>query len=123
MEPFQMLQVSTYLFGIAALGGVAMGVIRFTSGGNPPSWLAMLHGFLAGAGLTLLAYAVVTMDVPELAFVSLLLFAIGAAGGIILNLHYHLREIPLPKWLVVVHAGVAVVAFILLCIAAFSGAR
>ena len=63
MEPFQMLQVSTYLFGIAALGGVVMGLIRFKSGGNPPSWLAMLHGFLAAAGLTLLAYALVTREV------------------------------------------------------------
>ena len=119
MEPFQMLQVSTYLFGIAALGGVAMGLIRFTSGGNPPSWLAMLHGFLAGAGLTLLAYAVVTMRVPPFATLALLLFAVGAIGGIILNLHYHLREIPLPKWLVVVHAGITVLAFLLLFVAAF----
>ena len=76
MEPFQMLQVATYLFGIAALGGAAMGLIRFTSGGNPPSWLAMLHGFLAGAGLTLLAYAVATMEVPAFASIALLLFAL-----------------------------------------------
>lgn len=121
MEPFQMLQVSTYLFGIAALGGVAMGVIRFTSGGNPPSWLAMLHGFLAGAGLTLLAYAAATMEVPAFALLSLLLFAAGASGGIILNLHYHLKGVPLPKWLVIVHALISVVAFILLWLAAFSG--
>ncbi|RJG11572.1 hypothetical protein [Massilia cavernae] len=122
MEPFQMLQISTYLFGIAALGGVAMGFVRFTSGANPPSWLAMLHGFLAGAGLTLLAYAAATMNVPAFAYLSLLLFAGGAAGGVFLNLHYHLRQIPLPKWLVIVHAGVNVLAFVLLCFAAFAGA-
>lgn len=120
MEPYHMLQASTYLFGIAALGGVVMGLLRFTSGGNPPSWLAMLHGFLAAAGLTLLAYAVATMDVPTFALLSLLLFAVGAAGGIILNLHYHLEGIPLPKWLVVVHALISVAAFALLWIAAFS---
>jgi hypothetical protein len=122
MEPFKMLQVSSYLFGIAALGGVAMGLIRFTSGGNPPSWLAMLHGFLAGAGLTLLAYAAATMDVPKFAYISLLLFGVGAAGGITLNLLYHLQQIPLPKWLIIVHAGISVLAFILLCLAAFSRA-
>ena len=122
MEPFKMLQVSSYLFGIAALGGVTMGIIRFRSGGNPPSWLAMLHGFLAGAGLTLLAYAAATMDVPKFAYISLLLFGVGAAGGITLNLRYHLQQIPLPKWLIIVHAGISVLAFILLCLAAFSRA-
>ena len=119
MEPFLILQVSTYLFGIAALGGVVMALIRFTSGGNPPSWLAMLHGFLAAAGLTLLAYAVATMEVPALAVLSLLLFFGGAIGGIVLNLHYHLRDLALPKWLVVVHALVSVLALAMLVMAAF----
>jgi uncharacterized membrane protein HdeD (DUF308 family) len=121
MEPFLMLQVSTCLFGIAALGGVVMALIRFSSASNPPSWLAMLHGLLAAAGLTLLAYASLTMEVPANAFLALLLFLAAAAGGIVLNLVYHLREIPLPKWLIIVHAVVAVLAFVLLYFAAFPG--
>lgn len=121
MEPFLILQTSTYLFGIAGLGGAAMALIRFTSGGNPPSWLAMLHGFLAAAGLTLLAYAVATMEVPANATLALLLFLGGAAGGIVLNLAYHLRELPLPKWLVIVHALITVLALVLLGMAAFGG--
>lgn len=121
MEPFLMLQVSTCLFGIAALGGVVMALIRFSSGNNPPSWLAMLHGLLAAAGLTLLAYASLTMDVPGNAFLALLLFLGAALGGIVLNLAYHLKDVPLPKWLVVVHAVVAVLAFVLLYFAAFGG--
>lgn len=119
MEPFLMLQTSVYLFGIAALGGVVMALIRFSSGGNPPSWLAMLHGLLAAAGLTLLAYASLTMDVPGNAFLALLLFLGAALGGIVLNLVYHLKDIPLPKWLVIAHAVVAVLAFVLLYFAAF----
>lgn len=120
MEPFQMLRVSVYLFGAAGLGGVVMAFIRLGAGNNPPSWLAMVHGFLAAAGLTLLAYAVATMDVPAFAFLSLLLFLAGAGGGIILNLAYHLRGIPLPKWLVAAHAVLTVLALVLLYLAAFT---
>ena len=119
MEPAMMLRVSTYLFGLAALGGVVMGLIRFSSGANPPSWLAMLHGLLAAAGLTLLAYAVFAFDAPGNAFLALLLFLAGAAGGIILNLVYHLKGIALPKWLVIAHAIISVIAFVLLYLAAF----
>ena len=120
MESIRMLQVSTYLFAITALGGIAMGLIRFTGGRNPPSWLAMLHGFLAAAGLTLLAYAVFTMETPSLAFMALLLFLAGSAGGIVLNLLYHLKGIALPKWFVAVHALISVLAFVLLYMAAFT---
>ena len=120
MEPFLMLRVSAYLFGATALGGVLMGIIRFSSGSNPPSWLAMLHGFLAAAAITLLAYAVIAMDVPQYATLSLILFLVGAAGGIVLNLGYHMRDIAVPKWLVGVHATIASVALVLLYIAAFT---
>jgi hypothetical protein len=68
MEPAMMLRLSTYLFGVAALG-----LIRFSS---------------------------------------------GAAGGIILNLVYHLKGIALPKWLVIAHALISVLAFVLLYLAA-----
>ena len=122
MESVRMLQVSTYLFALTALGGIAMGLIPFSSGKNPPSWLAMMHGFLAAAGLTLLAYAALALDAPGYAFLSLLLFAAGSAGGIVLNLVYHLKGIPLPKWLVLVHALITVLAFVLLYLAAFTGA-
>ena len=122
MESVRMLQVSTYLFGLTALGGIAMGLIRFSSGRNPPSWLAMMHGFLAAAGLTLLAYAALALDAPGYAFLSLLLFAAGSAGGIVLNLVYHLKGIALPKWLVLVHALITVLAFVLLYMAAFTDA-
>jgi hypothetical protein len=113
-----MLQTSSALFAIAALGGIAMAVIRFGGKPHPPSWLAMVHGFLAAAGLTLLAYAVVAASVPTLAVVALVLIAVAALGGIVLNLHFHLREVALPIWLVVVHALVAVLGFAALLMAA-----
>ena len=98
-----------------------MAGIRFTGKPAPPSWLAMLHGFLAAAGLTLLAYAYFTAAVPASAAIALLLFLLAAAGGVLMNLRYHLQALALPVWLVLVHAAVAVVAFLLLAFAAWGG--
>ena len=120
MEPSLMLRTSAVLFATTAVGGLAMAVVRF-GGKNPPSWLAMLHGLLAAAGLTLLAYAWFTASVPAFAALALLLFVVAALGGVVLNLGYHLEQVPLPIWLVVVHAAIAVVAFVLLALAAWGG--
>ena len=64
MEPNLMLKTSTVLFAIAALGGAAMAILRFSGKPHPPSWLAMVHGFLAAAALTLLVFAAFTASVP-----------------------------------------------------------
>jgi hypothetical protein len=48
-----------------------------------------------------------------------MLFLIAATGGVVMNLNYHWKLLPLPKWLVVVHAGVAVIGFLLLLVAIF----
>ena len=98
-----------------------MAAIRFGGKPHPPSWLAMVHGLLAGAGLTLLAYAYFVSSVPTFAALALLLFVIAALGGVVLNLGYHLKDMPLPIWLVVAHAAAAVVAFLLLALAAWGG--
>jgi hypothetical protein len=120
MESIRMLQVSTYLFALTALGGIVMGWIRFSTGRNPPDSIAMAHGFLAAAGVTLLAYAVFALEAPGMALISLLLFLGGSLGGVVLNLHYHLNEKPLPKGFVVAHAIISVIAFVLLYMAAFT---
>lgn len=120
MEPIRMLQISTYLFALTALGGILMGWIRLARGTNPPSWLAMAHGFLAAAGVTLLAYAVLVGGADGPALVSLLLFLIGAVGGVVMNLIYHLRAKPLPKAIMGAHALISIIAFVLLYMAAFS---
>ncbi len=121
MEPILILRTATVLLAVTALGGLAMAAIRFGGKPAPPSWLAMLHGFLAAAGLTLLAYAYFALTVPAFAAIALLLFLIAAAGGVVMNLGYHLKAAPLPIWLVLVHAAIGVVAFVLLVLAAWGG--
>ena len=114
MEPGSILLTSTVLLAIAAAGGLVMAGIRFVGDRSPPAALAMVHGFLAGAAITLLLYAAATVGLPGMALVALALFLAAAGGGAILNLNYHWKQLPLPKWLIVVHASAAVVGFALL---------
>ena len=120
MEPASILLTSTVLLAIAAAGGLVMAGIRFVGDRSPPPALAMVHGFLAGAAITLLLYAAATVGLPGMALVALALFVGAAGGGAILNLNYHWKQLPLPKWLVVVHAGAAVAGFALLVAATWA---
>jgi hypothetical protein len=79
----------------------------------------MLHGLLAGAGLTLVLYPALTVGIPGVAWFGLVLLVVAAGGGLILNLRYHDKQIALPIWLVLVHAAVAVVGIVLLAIPAW----
>ena len=120
MELGSILLASTVLLAIAAAGGLVMAGIRFVGDRSPPPALAMVHGFLAGAAITLLLYAAATVGLPGMALVALALFLGAAGGGAILNLNYHWKQLPLPKWLVVVHASAAVVGFALLVAATWA---
>jgi hypothetical protein len=119
MEATLVLQTSAVLLTISAIGGVVMAVIRFGGKPHPPTWLAMLHGFLSAAALTLLLYATFTVGLPTIANAALVLFVVATFGGMVLNLNYHWKLLPLPKWLVVVHACIAVVGYLLLLMAVF----
>ena len=120
MEPHLILTTSALLLTVTAIGGAAMAVIRFSGKPHPPTWLAMLHGFISAAAVTLLAYATFTVGLPPLAYVALVLFVLAAAGGVVLNLNYHWKQLPLPKALIVVHAAAAVIGYLLLLGAVFS---
>ena len=122
MDVASMLQVSVLLFLVAALGGVTMAGIRFAGKHNPPAWLAMFHGLLAAAGLTLLAYAALAEGVPAMAQLALLLFQVAAGGGAVLSLRYKWNNLLLPAWLVIVHALAAVLGFVLLAAVVLLGA-
>ena len=123
MEPNLVMQTSAVILAISAIGGLLMAAIRFSGKPHPPTWLAMLHGFLSAAALTLLIYAGFTVGLPKLAVWACVLFVIAALGGITMNLNYHWKLLPLPKWLVTVHACIAVLGFVLLLLAAWGTKR
>src|SRR6478672_10328775 len=102
MDATLMLRTAAWLFVLTALGGLTMAGIRFVSQRNPPVWLSMAHGFAAGAGATLLAYAVATAVVPGSAKAALALFVVAAGGGVLMALRFLwwlLGAVVFPAWL------------------------
>lgn len=117
MDPKLMLQTAVVLLAITAAGGLLMAVMRFRGRPHPPSWIAMLHGLLAGSALTLILYPAFTVGIGQAAILGLLVLLAAAGGGLLLNLNYHVKDRELPIWLVLAHAAVAVVGFVILAIA------
>ncbi len=103
--------VPIVLFALAALGGIVMAIMRFRGRPTMPLGLAVLHGLLAAAGLVVLIWAVFGHGLAAKA--SLGLFVIAALGGFVL-FAFQLRQKAIPVGVMVVHAIVAVVAFVLL---------
>lgn len=109
MNVTSMLQTATLLLLLAAIGGIAMAAVRLRRKVNPPSWLAMAHGFLAAAAFTLIVYAALQDEVPASAATGIVILLVGSAGGIAMNLHYHLAGKLIPQWLLMLHILLGVV--------------
>lgn len=116
MDAPTMTQFATWLFAIAAVGGLVMAFQVFRGRDRPWSWLAMGHGFLAAAGLTLLVYATAMAGVPRLVNVGLVVLLAAALGGVTLALKYHVKMLPLSRPIVLGHAALAIVGFILVLV-------
>jgi len=124
-----MLTLSAVLFAIAALGGIALAVMHFRSGGktHPPTSLAMLHGTLAVVALIFLIVGIAaTADgfsagFSSLAVLALLLFVLAALGGAYMFFGKHLRGKPLPSPVVVIHGLAAGAGLVLLLVYVFAG--
>ena len=112
MEPLHSMQTAAWLLGIGAAGGLLMAGVRFTGQSNPPTWLAMVHGLIGAAALTLLLYAWCTVGLPAGAQLAVILLLAAAAGGAAMNLMYHWRQLPLPKSWIVGHGLLAVAGFL-----------
>jgi hypothetical protein len=111
MDTATMLNAATWLFVLSAVGGLVLAIIRFGGTPRPPLFMAMGHGMVACAALTLLVYAIL-MGGAGSSSISLaaLLFVLAALGGAAMNLLYHSKGLPLPIGLMVGHALLAVVA-------------
>ena len=107
------------IFGLAAAGGLLLAVMRV--GNKPlPLPLALLHGALAATGLVLLAVSVFGGGAADGARLALGLFVVAALGGFLL-FSFHLRKKQLPLGVMVIHAVVAVAAFLILLGAVLKG--
>lgn len=116
MDQSTMLQTASILLLLTAAGGVLMAVQRLGQKTNPANWLAMAHGMIAAAALTLLIYVAAVGGIPSSALFGTILLLAAASGGVVMNLFYHLAGKLLPQWLLHVHitlavAGTALVAW------------
>lgn len=118
MNTYTMLWTAIVLFAIAAAGGLILAAVRIMAGRNPPASLALLHGLLASAGLTLLLFAAFTEGLPSLALWGLIVLLLAAGGGLLMNLCYAWERKLIPKLLVYGHALIAVAGFVLLIVSA-----
>lgn len=111
-----MLVYAVIVFAIAALGGLIMAasVLR----GRLAPWpLSLVHAGLGAAGLILVLIAVLG-GAAQNATIALIILAVAAVGGFFLA-SFHLRRTPGPKPVVLIHALVAVVGFLLLAATTF----
>lgn len=106
--------VPIVLFTIAAFGGIVLAIIRFSGREVLPLWLAIVHGIVGAAGLVALIVAVTSARLS--ATTSLVLFIVAALGGVVLFAS-QLRNKAIPIAVMVVHALVAILAFVLLLVA------
>lgn len=107
-----MLISALIVFAITALGGLALA--SFVLRGKFAPWaLSLLHALLGAAGLVLLIVLILQGGGATTVVASFVLFLVAALGGFFLA-SFHLRKKHAPKPVVIVHAMVAVVAFLAL---------
>ncbi|RIA47128.1 hypothetical protein DFR49_1696 [Hephaestia caeni] len=111
-----MLVYAVIAFAVAAVGGLvlAASVLR---GRLAPWALSLVHAALGATGLVLTLVAVLG-GAGGHASLALIILLVAALGGFFLA-SFHLRKAPAPKPVVVVHAAVAVIGFVLLASTAF----
>jgi hypothetical protein len=120
MDTQLMLRTGIVLLALTAVGGLLAAAFRFSGRPHPPSLVAMLHGLLAAAGLTLVLYVAIVNGVPGAAWLGLVALLAAVLGGLVLNLGYHWKNQPLPIWLVLAHAALAVTGLVVLALAAWN---
>src|SRR5262245_28618109 len=115
-----MLQIAVLIFAIGAVGGLVMAT-RVLSGRLAPWALSLLHAALGATGLVLTGIVVVqgAQEGQGIIPIALLILVVAALGGFYLA-SYHARKASPPKGVVFVHAGAAVLGFLLLCGGAFN---
>lgn len=114
-----MLKIAVLVFAIGALGGLVMAnsVLR---GRLAPWAISVLHAALGATGLVLTALVVLdkSAGAPSIATTALLVLVVAALFGFYLA-SIHARKVVASKGVVLTHAGIAVVGFLLLLGGAF----
>jgi len=115
-----MLKLAVLIFAIGAVGGLilASSVLR---GKLAPWALSLIHAALGATGLVLTGLVVLkgAEEGQGVIPIALLILVVAALGGFFLA-SFHARKSSPPRGVVFIHAGAAVVGFLLLAGGAFS---
>jgi len=115
-----MLKLAVLIFAIGAVGGLilASSVLR---GKLAPWGLSLIHAALGATGLVLTGLVVLkgAEEGQGVIPIALLILVVAALGGFFLA-SFHARKSSPPRGVVFIHAGAAVVGFLLLAGGAFS---
>ncbi len=115
-----MLKLAVLIFAIGAVGGLilASSVLR---GQLAPWALSLIHAALGATGLVLTGLVVLkgTEEGQAIIPIALLILVVAALGGFFLA-SFHARKTSPPRSVVFVHAGAAVIGFLLLAGGTFS---
>ena len=107
-----MLNIAILVFAVTAVGGLILATLHFRDKHRPLP-LALVHLLGGATGLVLLLLPVLKGEAPAQAKLALGLFLAAALGGFVL-LSFRLQKKRLSSPVVVIHAGVAVAAFVTL---------
>jgi hypothetical protein len=110
-----MLKLALVIFIVAAAGGLYLAT-RIFKGERPPIIIALVHGAVAAAGLVLVLLAALQGENSLLVRAALTVLIVAALGGFYL-FSFHVRGLPHPRGVIVLHALLAVTGVGLLLIA------
>jgi hypothetical protein len=108
-----LLWITILVFAIGAVIGLTMALAVF-KGRFPPVSSAVLHGLFGATGLVLLIVAVFVYGTTGPVQWAFWLFLIAALGGFFIAFGFHAKKKTIPPGIVVVHALIAVVGFLIL---------
>lgn len=109
-----MLTYALIAFAVAALGGLVLAA-HVLRGKFAPWALSLLHAVLGATGLVLLIMLLLQGLAAGPVLIGFGLLVLAALGGFFLAA-YHLRNKLPPKPVVLIHASVAVIGFLLLLV-------
>jgi glucose uptake protein GlcU len=113
-----MFNLAVLLIALGAVVGLYMAVQHFRGRTPPRGIVAATHGLLAVSGVIILLIAARETGLRGAGAWALWLFGVAALGGLYLATQ-HMDQKRLPNGVIVVHALVAVVAFLITLVAVY----
>lgn len=107
-----LILVALIVLLVAILIGASLAMLHLR-GTSPAIPVALVHGVFAFIGIALVIATFVQRELPGEAMMALVLFLVAALLGS-MSFVMHVKEKPIPKPLILGHAGLALLAYVVL---------